>query len=97
MKTSEIYIYNFAHYEFEFNRRYYLKSKIENITSLILSSNNVLYISNNNNLIKFDEKETIYDIKNIKKLYYINELFILLAISEYGVYVSNSEDISVTM
>lgn len=73
MKTSEIYIYNFAHSEFEFNRRYYLKSKIENITSLILSSNNVLYISNDNNLIKFDEKEIIYDIKNIKKLYYINE------------------------
>ncbi|CAD8155050.1 unnamed protein product [Paramecium octaurelia] len=84
--TSVIYIYKFILDQFVYNRKVILKRLYQNLTSILMTENEDIYIATLNQLIKYDGSETVYDITNTQKLYTLNKEDIVIAISNFGVF-----------
>ncbi|CAD8066806.1 unnamed protein product [Paramecium sonneborni] len=90
-QTSVIYIYKFTFDQFVYNRRVILKKLYKNITSVLMTENEEIYITTLYQLIKYDGSEKVYEIRNVQNLY--NSHNIVIAISNLGVFEQDDDQI----
>ncbi|CAK75647.1 unnamed protein product (macronuclear) [Paramecium tetraurelia] len=92
-QTSAIYIYKFILDQFVYKRKVILKRLYQNLTSILMTENEDIYIATLTQLIKYDGSETVYEIKNTQKLYYLNKQDVVIAISNFGVFEQEDDEI----